>query len=165
MTHVQRVKKIDDKLSHWIIEGPLGQKLEWDAEIINEIPNELLAWRSLPGASVNNAGSVRFEHATAGRGTKVSVSLQYDAPGGPVAAMIAKLLGKQPEQHVDAELRHLKNILEAGEVPTTAGQSTGHSEHRAAHAEHLKKQMDDVHKASEDSFPASDAPAHSNFKG
>ena len=57
MRHVQSVKRVDDKHSHWIVEGPAGQKVEWDAEIINEIPGELLAWRSLAGAAVDDAGS------------------------------------------------------------------------------------------------------------
>ncbi len=163
MTHVHRIKKIDDRRSHWVVDGPLGKQFEWDAEIINEIPNELLAWRSLPGASVNNAGSVRFDHATAGRGTKISVSLQYDAPGGPAGAMIAKLSGREPEQEVESELRHLKNILEAGEIPTNEGQSTGRPDQNADQLKkHAKKQMEDVHHASEESFPASDAPAYTH---
>jgi uncharacterized membrane protein len=164
MKHVRSVKTLDDRHSHWVIEGPAGQKIEWDAEIINEMPNELLAWRSLSGASFNNAGAVRFDHATAGRGTRVSVSLQYQPPAGQVGAMVAKLFGNRPDESIDEELHRLKNILEAGEIPTSAGQPTGGADVRAEHASHRLKQ-EKVHDASEASFPASDAPAYSHVNG
>ena len=166
MKHVQCVRQIDDLHSHWIVEGPAGQKVEWDAEIINEIPNELLAWRSLPGASVDNAGSVRFEHATAGRGTKVSVSLQYQPPAGQIGVVLAKLLGKDPDLEVDMELHRLKNIIEAGEIPTSTGQPSGRSDDHVRQArKSATKQTEQVHDASEASFPASDAPAYSHVNG
>ena len=115
------VKQTDEKHSHWIVEGPAGHKVEWDAEIINEVPHELLAWRSLPGASVPNAGSVRFEHATAGRGTKVTISLQYEPLAGQVGVWVAKWFGKDPEPRSSRNLHRLKSIIEAGEVPTSSG--------------------------------------------
>jgi uncharacterized membrane protein len=159
MKHVKSVKQMDDLHSHWVVDAPSGTKVEWDAEIINEIPGELIGWRSLPGASVSNAGSVRFEHSTGGRGTKVSVSLQYDAPAGQVGAAIARLLGKDPAEEVDVELHRLKNILEAGEIPTSAGQPTGRGE---PVRQSVKQQTAKVQDASEASFPASDAPAYSH---
>jgi uncharacterized membrane protein len=166
MKHVCCVKQLDQRRSHWIVEGPAGQKIEWDAEIINEIPNELIAWRSLPGTSVNNAGSVRFDHATAGRGTKVSVSLQYGPPAGQVGVVLARLLGKDPDEEVDTELHRLKNIIEAGEIPTSAGQSAGRpDEHTRQAQKTVNKQLEKVHHASEESFPASDAPAYSHVNG
>jgi len=166
MKHVRSVKELDGGRSHWIVEGPVGQRVEWDAEIINEIPNELLAWRSLPGASVNNAGSVRFEHATAGRGTKLSVSLQYDPPASQIGLMFAKLFGKDPDLEVDEELHRLKNIIEAGEIPTSTGQSAGRpDEHTKQAAKSATRQTEKVHHASEDSFPASDPPSYSHVNG
>lgn len=165
MQHVQYVRTLDDRNSHWVMEGLAGQRVEWDAEIINEIPNELLAWRSLPGASVNNAGSVRFEHATAGRGTKVLVSLQFEPPAGQVGALVAKLLGKQPDLEIDEGLHRLKNIIEAGEIPTSAGQPTGRVADRVAHNSQGATKQEKVHHASEDSFPASDPPSYSHVNG
>lgn len=162
MRYVQSVKKIDDARSHWTVEGPAGQTVEWDAEVINEIPNELIAWRSLPGTSVNNTGSVRFEHATAGRGTKVLVTIQYDPPAGPVGTLIAKLFGREPEQEVDLELHRLKSILEAGEIPTSQGQPAGRAVERALSGRHGAKQAERVEHASEASFPASDPPAYTH---
>ena len=162
MKYVQSVKKIDDTRSHWTVEGPAGQTVEWDAEVINEIPNELIAWRSLPGTSVNNTGSVRFEHATAGRGTKVSVTIQYDPPAGPVGALVAKLFGREPEQEIDLELHRLKSILEAGELPTSQGQPAGRPMERAVSGKHGARQAERVEDASEASFPASDPPAYTH---
>src|SRR5262249_10871766 len=131
-----------------------------------EIPGELLAWRSLPGALINNAGSVRFEHATAGRGTRVSISLQYDPPAGQVAHVLAKLFGKDPGREVEMELHRLKNIIEAGEIPTSAGQPTGRPDERAQQVKHREKlQGERVHDASEASFPASDPPSYSHVNG
>jgi uncharacterized membrane protein len=165
MKHVHCVKQTDEKHSHWIVEGPAGQKAEWDAEIINEIPHELIGGRSLPGASVPNAGSVRFEHATAGRGTKVTVSLQYEPLAGQVGVWVAKLFGKDPESEVELELHRLKSIIEAGEVPTSSGQPTGRSDIRAEQVHQNARKQEMVHDASEASFPASDAPSHSHVNG
>jgi uncharacterized membrane protein len=125
MDHLESVTTIDETRSHWVAKGPAGKKVEWDAEIINEIPNELIGWRSLPGAEVNNAGSVQFKPAPGGRGTELQVELRYDPPGGALGAMFAKLFGEEPNQQVEDDLRRLKSILEAGERPTTEGQPTG----------------------------------------
>ncbi len=166
MKHVQCVTKTDETHSHWLVAGPAGQKVEWDAEIINEIPNELLAWRSLPGASVDNAGSVRFEHATAGRGTRITVSLQYDPPAGEIGAMVAKFFGNDPAEEIEMELHRLKNILEAGEIPTSQGQPTGRiDDHEQQAKKSAVKQAAEVHDASEASFPASDPPSLSHVNG
>lgn len=162
MTHVCSVKRVDDRVSHWVAEGPAGMKIEWDAEIINEIPGELIAWQSLPGADVNSAGSVRFEHATAGRGTRLSVSLQYEPPAGRAGAMVAKLFGKDVDREVDEDLRRMKNILEAGEIPTSEGQSSAHPSARMEQAKKDSSKQTNVQDASEQSFPASDAPAYSH---
>ena len=64
MQHLESVQVVDDKRSHWVAKAPAGRKVEWDAEIINEIPGELIAWRTLPGSDVISAGSVHFSRAT-----------------------------------------------------------------------------------------------------
>jgi uncharacterized membrane protein len=165
MKYVKTVKSIDSTHSHWMVEGPAGQKFEWDAEIINEIPNELIAWKSLPGASIPNTGSVRFDHASAGRGTRISISLQYEPPAGQVSVWFAKMFGKDAESEVDTELHRLKNIMEAGEIPTSSGQPTGRTEDQAAQRTHKSSKQEEVMSASEQSFPASDAPAFSYRNG
>ena len=118
MEHLQSVTVLDDKRSHWVTKGPAGTKAEWDAEIINEIPNELIGWRSVDGSQVDNAGSVHF-NAT-GRGTEVKVVLRYDPPGGILGATVARLFGEDPAHQVEEELRHFKQIVETGEVAVGA---------------------------------------------
>ena len=138
-----------ENLPRFVKQAPCVKKAEWDAEITNEIPNELLAWRSLPGAAVERSGSVRFEHATAGRGTKVSVSLLVD--------------GKDCDREVAAGLIRLKNIIEAGEIPVSEGQPAGRVDDQTQQTgKSAVKQAEEVHDASEASFPASDPPSYSH---
>ena len=124
MRNVERVQLLEDGRSHWVVRGPAGVPLEWDAELINEIDGELIAWRSLAGADVASAGSVHFRPRAMTR-TEVTVTLQYDPPGGKTGAMLAWLIGKSPASQLRADLHRLKQLLETGEVPTIAGQPTG----------------------------------------
>ncbi|MFL6245333.1 MAG: SRPBCC family protein [Thermoanaerobaculia bacterium] len=119
MHNVESVKKIDEKRSHWVVRGPAGTKVEWDAEIINEIPNELIGWRSLNCAEVDNAGSVHFEPSRDGRSTELRVILRYDPPAGVVGAALSKLLGEDPAMQVEEDLLRLKMLLETGRVSAT----------------------------------------------
>jgi len=123
MDHLEMVHVIDAKRSQWRAKGPAGIKAEWEAEIINEVPNELIAWRSIDGSNVNNAGSVHFTPRA--HGTEVRVVLRYDPPGGTLGATIAKLFGEDTEHQVKEELRRFKQLVETGEVATTEGQPTG----------------------------------------
>jgi uncharacterized membrane protein len=125
MRHLDSVEKITETISHWRARGPAGTILEWDAEIFNEVPNKLIAWRSLDGADVVSAGSVNFDRDAAGRGTRVTAHLQYSPLGGKVGAAIAKLFGSDAQTEIREDLRRFKQIVEAGEVPTTTGQSRG----------------------------------------
>ena len=125
MTHLVSVKQIDQRQTHWIAKAPAGRTVEWDAEIINEIPNELIGWRTLAGSSVVSAGSVRFRPAPDGRGTEVRVRLQYAPPAGKLGATIAWLLGHEPSKTIREDLRRFKQLIEAGEVPTIEGQPRG----------------------------------------
>jgi uncharacterized membrane protein len=115
MSNLEEVHENGNR-SHWVAKGPLGTKVEWDAEVINEKPNELIAWRSLDGAEVDNAGSVHFERLPGGRGTEVKVTLKYDPPAGKAGAAVAKLFGRDAEQEIEEDLRHFKQIMEAGEI-------------------------------------------------
>jgi uncharacterized membrane protein len=121
MTQHLSVERIDDKRSRWKVETVAGAALQWNAEIINDVPNELLAWRSLPGADVDHAGSVHFESAAHG-GTKVTVIMEYRAPAGRLGAEVAGLFGQKPGQLVDKSLQRLKQLMETGQVSAVAGQ-------------------------------------------
>lgn len=125
MDHLESVKVLDDRRSHWVAKAPLGRRAEWDAEIITEHENELIGWRSLNGSGIANAGSVHFAPAPGNRGTEVTVALEYDPPGGPLGALIARLFGEEPTVQVREDLRRFKRIMETGEAITTHGQPTG----------------------------------------
>lgn len=125
MKHLESVRVQDRNRSHWVAKAPAGRTVQWDAEIINEAENELIAWRSLDGAGVANAGSVRFESLPGGRGTKVKVNLEYKPPAGKLGFALAKLFGEEPQQQVDDDLRRFKQVMEAGEIATTDGQPSG----------------------------------------
>ena len=125
MSHLESVHVTGENRSHWVAKAPAGTTVEWDAEVYNEKENELIAWRSLEGADVDNAGSVRFERAPGGRGTVVRVSLKYDPPAGKLGAAVAKLFGEEPEQQVQDDLRRFKQFMETGEALTTEGQPSG----------------------------------------
>lgn len=114
MKHLDRVEALSDTRSRWTAKGPMGQKFTWVAEIIHDQPNELIAWRSMPGADVDNAGTVRFIER--GDETEVSVTLDYIPPAGAVGKVIAQLFGKEPHQTIDEDLRRFKQLHEAGEL-------------------------------------------------
>ena len=119
MDHLESVRVLDEQRSHWVAKGPAGTRIEWDAEIHNELPNELIAWRSLPGAEVDHAGSVHFDPAHDG-GTQVRVILRDSPPGGKAGAAVARLFGEEPSQQVAEDLRRFKQVMEAGEIIGTA---------------------------------------------
>jgi uncharacterized membrane protein len=125
MTSLVSVKRLDWKRSHWVAKAPAGRTVEWDAEIINEIPGELIGWRTLAGADVISAGSVHFRSAGPGRGAEVLVRMQYSPPGGKIGAAVAWMLGHEPSQVIREDLRRFKQLMEAGEVPTIQGQPRG----------------------------------------
>ena len=116
MRHLESVQVTGDRSSHWKATAPAGKTVEWDAQIVEDRPNELIAWQSLPGADVDNSGRVRFVPAPRGRGTEVRVDLRYDPPGGALGQVVAKLSGESPDQQVYGDLRRLKQLLETGEV-------------------------------------------------
>jgi uncharacterized membrane protein len=119
MDNLESVTVLDDKRSHWVAKGPLGTRVEWDAEIEQEIENELIAWRSLPGADVAQVGSVNFSPVHNG-GTDVRVILRYAPPAGKLGDAMAGVLGDDPDRQIADDLRRFKQVMEASEVPTTA---------------------------------------------
>jgi uncharacterized membrane protein len=116
MSHLASVAENPDGRSHWVAVGPADYRVEWDAEIINEIPNQTLAWRSLPGSDVVSAGSVNFDSVRGGRSTQLSVNLQYAPPAGRAGDLVARLFGRAPVQIIREDLRRFKQLLEAGEI-------------------------------------------------
>ncbi|HEX4274812.1 MAG TPA: SRPBCC family protein [Bryobacteraceae bacterium] len=160
MEYVESVRILgdtDNRMTRWSAKGPGGKCLEWDAEIINEKENELIAWRTLDAAEVANAGSVHFKDGPAGRGTEISLEILYSPPGGSLGAFAAKLFGDDPAARIHSDLKRIKARLEAGVLAGTDGQSKGPKVQGEETAER-QIHVDAVSKASEESFPASDAP-------
>jgi uncharacterized membrane protein len=127
MRHLESVRNLDGsgQRTHWVAKAPLDTTVEWDAEIVTERDNELISWQALPDSQIDNRGSVAFRDAPGSRGTEVTVNLVYDAPGGKAGALIARLLGEEPEVQIRDDLRRLKQILEVGWVTTVDGQTSG----------------------------------------
>jgi uncharacterized membrane protein len=115
MDNLESVTMLDERRSRWVAKGPLGTRVEWEAEIHNEVEDELIGWRSLPGADVDQAGSVHFDPAPGG-GAEVRVILRYAAPAGAVGDALAHVVGDDPERQIADDLRRLKQVMEAGEV-------------------------------------------------
>jgi uncharacterized membrane protein len=115
MQHLESVERVTDTLSRWKAKGP-GVDLEWNAEIINEVPSKVIGWRSLEHSDVVSAGSVNFEEIAPGRTTRVRVRLQYAPPGGQVGAALARLLGRDAATEIREDLHQLKQMIETGQI-------------------------------------------------
>ena len=120
MDHLESVTVLDERRSHWAAKGPLGARVEWDAEIVHEIPDEILAWRSLPGSDVDQAGQVQFTPAHGG-GTEVLVVLRYATPAGKAGATVAHLLGDDPARQIADDLRRFKQVTEGSFASASSG--------------------------------------------
>jgi uncharacterized membrane protein len=124
MTHLRSVEWTGEGRTRWTAEAPVGT-VTWEAELVEDVPGEVIAWRSLPGADVDNSGSVRFAPAPADRGTEVRVRLRYALPGGRAGALVARLAGEDPHQQVEDDLRRFKQVVETGDVVRSEGSPEG----------------------------------------
>jgi len=123
MEHVETVENIDQTRSRWRVRTGKDKVIEWEAEVINEHPNEMIAWRTLEGSEVRHAGSIWFTPAPGGMGTEVKLAVEYE--GGAFADAMAKLFRRSPEQQMREDLRRFKQWIEAGEMATARGQPAG----------------------------------------
>ncbi len=130
MRHLETVTQQDNKRSHWVArldrENPVAKalpKIEWDAEIVEEEENSRLVWRSVPGATVDNSGEVRFVDAPGNRGTEVHATILYRAPQGIAGEAVMKLFSPAFKQMVKEDIRRFKRLMETGEIPTNEGPS------------------------------------------
>ena len=136
MEHLESVQCLDGTRSHWRVRKFNDSTIEWDAEVINERPHELIAWRTLEGSDVRHAGTIWFKPGPTGMGTEVKLAVEYEASG--FADGLAKLFRHSPEQQMREDLRHFKQWMETGEIPTTAGQSAGRTEDKSLKYEEAK---------------------------
>jgi uncharacterized membrane protein len=117
MRHVESVTVKDDLHSHWVVKAFGGKDLEWDSEIIEQRENEMISWRSAPGADVDNAGSVWFTPVPGGSGTVVRIEMKYVPPGGKAGDFVSKLFRQDADSEIKEDLNRLKTLLETGELP------------------------------------------------
>lgn len=124
MNHLESVRIIDDKKSEWTAKAPLGYKAHWGAVITEDIENELIAWRSVENSEIPNSGRVEFL-PTVDRGTVVKVTVRYAPPAGKLGALAAYFLTEEPDTQIEEDLRRFKQLMEAGEIITVEGQTSG----------------------------------------
>ncbi len=122
MKHLQSVTLYDNNRSHWVTKAPLDNTLEWDAQIIKDEPNRLIAWTSVEDSQIEHSGFVRFQPAPGDKGTEVKLVIEYDLPGGAIGETLTKLFGENPKQQIGDELARFKMLMEAGEIATNDGQ-------------------------------------------
>jgi uncharacterized membrane protein len=119
MQHVEQVERAGDASARWRVRLPGGKTVEWTAIIINDVPNELIAWKSSPDSDIANAGSVHFRPTAGGRGTEVRFVMEAEPPGhGALPRTLARLLGMAPDAIVREDLRRFKQLMEVGEIVT-----------------------------------------------
>jgi uncharacterized membrane protein len=102
---------VSDRRSHWCTTGPAGKRFNWEAELVEDEPERIIAWRSVPGGDVENSGEVRFEPASDGA-TRVALQIEYALPGGLIGSLVSKLVNQQVEEEIDAGLDRAKHQLE-----------------------------------------------------
>ena len=129
LRHVEKIEAGDEGKLKWTAKGQFGRTLQWETETLNERGNEMFAWKSVPGGDVEMAGSIRVQPLNQGRGTLMTITLKYNPPGGKLGDFIASLAGRGTEQQLAEDLRNVKRLLEAGEIPTIAGQPSGRASH------------------------------------
>lgn len=131
MSHVIEVRDLGHRRSHWVVQGPAGTRLEWDAVLTEQSRPHRLAWRSEPGAEIPQSGSVTFEPSYSG--TLVTVRMSYTPPAGVIGHGLALLLGADPERQMEQDLQRMKSFIERGSVaPPDAGRH-GKSAARSLH--------------------------------
>jgi uncharacterized membrane protein len=125
MIHLDEVRDLGGTKSHWRATAPFGKTVQWDAEIVDDLPGERISWRSSEGADVDNSGSVRFLPAPGDQGTEVFVEIRYTMPTKALGSAVARYFGEDPRQHLDDDLRRFKQVCETGEVVRSEGAPRG----------------------------------------
>jgi uncharacterized membrane protein len=119
MENIESVTVLDEHRSHWKVKAPADTTVEWDSVIIEDIPGQVIEWRSVEKASVKNSGRIEFRDSPNGRGTWVSAVIAYDPPAGKLGQAIAKLFGREPKIQARRDLRRFKQLMETGEIATS----------------------------------------------
>jgi uncharacterized membrane protein len=119
MSNVRDVRRLTESRSSWTVAGPGGVPVQWTAEVLRTVPNQLIEWRSANDSDVRHNGVVRFETDRNG-GTRVNVRLGYVPPAGAFGHAVARLFGADPKSEMDADLMRMKTLIETGRAPHDA---------------------------------------------
>ena len=128
MDNIRSIERIDERRSRWVVEGPAGSSVEFVSRVTEDQPGRLIAWASEEGADVRNSGRIEFIDAPPGRGTYVRATISYDPPAGALGKAVAKLLQREPNVQMRRDLRRFKQLMETGEVTSSASPSARASE-------------------------------------
>jgi uncharacterized membrane protein len=120
MDHVKEITTQGD-ISTWKVAGPAGATVEFQSQVTREVPNESIAWETLPDSQVHSSGFVRFDPNNMG-GTRVSVQMDYVPPAGALGHAVAQLFGVDPRQAMHEDLMRLKSLLEEGKTSSSEGE-------------------------------------------
>lgn len=120
MDNIHSVTVLDDRRSHWVVAAPGGQTVEWDAQITEDVEGQVIAWESAGDADIRSTGRIEFRDAPPGRGTLVTATIVYDPPAGRLGQMVAKLMQREPKMQARRDLRRFKQLMETGEISTSA---------------------------------------------
>ncbi len=129
MENIESVTQFEGNKTHWVVSAPAEQTVEWDAILTKDTPGKIIAWESVPGADIRNSGTIEFRDGPPGRGTEVTVTLSYDAPGGAAVRLFAKLFRKEPKIQLRQDMRRFKQLMETGEIPVSQSYSQAASPH------------------------------------
>ena len=146
MYHLKSVQVTGEGRSHWVAKGPAGTTVEWDADVVDDVPGKRIAWQSVDDSSVESSGSVVFLPAPGAQGTEVRVVVPYQPPGGALGTLgkvVATLFGEEPNQQLADDLRRLKQLIETGEIARSEGSPSGtrtinQADQRDAHPQEAK---------------------------
>lgn len=132
MKHVKSVTVSEDGLrSHWIVDTLGDRELEWDAKIVKDIPNKFISWKSVDDSQVDIEGFIEFIELPHGRGTEVNIRFKFNPPGAKASVLIAKVFGRDAEMEVTKDMARFKQLMESGEIASTAGQTSARDKYEA----------------------------------
>lgn len=120
MSHLESVDVLDNEKSHWVLKLPTGvATVSWDAEIVADVPGELIGWSSLPGSIIDNAGKVRFRDSLNNNGTLVDVDISYQPPAGGVGASLAHIINPVLKNMLDNDVQNFKQYMDITDQKAT----------------------------------------------
>lgn len=125
MKHVESVENLGGGRSHWVSKGIAGTDREWDAQLVEDRPNERISWKTIGDDNTGrHAGTVSF-FSIGDSATEVRVDVEYDAPAGALGASIARLFGEEPGQQIEEDLERFKRVMETGDTEVSYERSAG----------------------------------------